>query len=197
MDEIFTGIVLGLGVCVPIGPVNILIINYATKSFKNAFALGLGATSADVLYLAFLQFGLLNFIQNDIFLNTLSIFGCLFLTYMAFLMLKSNSKIDKPCKINNESVLKSYIKGITLNLLNPYVILFWLSVAVVLNGFKNPSYVFVGLIGIIVCWVFSLSFFVYRYMSFFSTKVIFFINIISAVILEYFAVMLILKRFVF
>ncbi|MCW1633430.1 LysE family transporter, partial [Campylobacter jejuni] len=52
-----SGVFLGFGVSVPFGPVNILILTYALKAFKNSIAVGLGAFSIDMLYLFLLQFG--------------------------------------------------------------------------------------------------------------------------------------------
>ena len=40
---------MGLGVSVPIGPVNVLIMSYALRSYTKALCLGLGAMSADML----------------------------------------------------------------------------------------------------------------------------------------------------
>ncbi|KDA37842.1 lysine transporter LysE, partial [Campylobacter jejuni K5] len=130
-DSFLSGVFLGFGVSVPFGPVNILILTYALKVFKNSIAVGLGAFSIDMLYLFLLQFGLLNFLDNVIFMRFLAIFGFCFLTYMAYLMLKKKNEdlhLDQH-KDFKESLLKSYVKGIILNGSNPYVIGFWLSAA--------------------------------------------------------------------
>lgn len=65
-DSFLSGVFLGFGVSVPFGPINILILTYALKAFKNSIAVGLGAFSVDLLYLLLLQFGLLNFLDNVI-----------------------------------------------------------------------------------------------------------------------------------
>ncbi|MCR2095221.1 LysE family transporter, partial [Campylobacter upsaliensis] len=52
------GVLLGIGVAVPFGPVNLLILSYALSSFKKAFFLGLGALVADAFYLLLLSFGI-------------------------------------------------------------------------------------------------------------------------------------------
>lgn len=91
-DSFLSGVFLGFGVSVPFGPVNILILTYALKAFKNSIAVGLGAFSIDMLYLFLLQFGLLNFLDNVIFMRFLAIFGFCFLTYMAYLMLRKKKE---------------------------------------------------------------------------------------------------------
>ncbi|HEB9324417.1 TPA: LysE family transporter [Campylobacter jejuni] len=196
-DSFLSGVFLGFGVSVPFGPVNILILTYALKAFKNSIAVGLGAFSIDMLYLFLLQFGLLNFLDNVIFMRSLAIFGFCFLTYMAYLMLrKKKESLNLEHKEFKESLFKSYIKGTFLNGLNPFVIGFWLSVAGIAIKESHPNAMVIGLIVAILSWNFALSFFVARYKDFFSARIIKFINIISALIIEYFAINLLYKTFI-
>ncbi|EMF3129161.1 LysE family translocator [Campylobacter jejuni] len=196
-DSFLSGVFLGFGVSVPFGPVNILILTYALKAFKNSIAVGLGAFSIDMLYLFLLQFGLLNFLDNVIFMRSLAIFGFCFLTYMAYLMLrKKKESLNLEHKEFKESLLKSYIKGAFLNGSNPFVIGFWLSAASVVLSSDHAYLMTLGLIVAIFSWIFALSFFVARYKDFFSARIIKFINIISALIIEYFAINLLYKTFI-
>jgi len=194
-ESFLNGILLGFGVSVPFGPVNILILSYALSSFKNAFCIGLGALFADVIYLSLLQFGLLNFLNNPLFYKILALFGFCFLSYMAFTLIKT-----KVNKLNFEvqtiqNPFKSFLKGMLLNLSNPYVIGFWLSVAGVSSTYSSPFLLCFGLILSIFIWIFSLSFFVRNFSHFFGVKTLSFINIFSALIVEYFALSLIYKNF--
>ncbi|EAH5484233.1 lysine transporter LysE [Campylobacter coli] len=197
-DSFLNGLFLGFGVSVPFGPINILILTYALKAFKNSIAVGLGAFSVDLLYLLLLQFGLLNFLDNVIFMRALAIFGFCFLSYMAYLMLKKKNEdlhLDQH-KDFKESLLKSYIKGIILNGSNPYVIGFWLSATgIVLNNQHTYSTI-VGLVVAILFWIGTLAFVVAKYSYLFSAKVIRIINIVSALIIEYFALSLLYKTFI-
>ncbi|HFP7457837.1 TPA: LysE family translocator [Campylobacter jejuni] len=195
-DSFLSGVFLGFGVSVPFGPVNILILTYALKAFKNSIAVGLGAFSIDMLYLFLLQFGLLNFLDNVIFMRSLAIFGFCFLTYMAYLMLrKKKESLNLEHKEFKESLLKSYIKGAFLNGSNPFVIGFWLSVASVVLNSDHAYLMTLGLVVAILFWVSALAFVVARYSHIFSAKVVFIINIISAIIIEYFALNLLYKTF--
>ena len=65
--SLLDGILLGIGVAVPFGPVNLLILSYALSSFKKAFFLGLGALVADAFYLLLLSFGILHFLNQTFF----------------------------------------------------------------------------------------------------------------------------------
>ncbi|EAL3219136.1 lysine transporter LysE [Campylobacter coli] len=196
-DSFLSGVFLGFGVSVPFGPVNILILTYALKAFKNSIAVGLGAFSIDMLYLFLLQFGLLNFLGNVIFMRALAIFGFCFLTYMAYLMLrKKKESLNLEHKEFKESLLKSYIKGIILNGSNPYVIGFWLSATGIVLSNQHAYSTILGLVVAILFWIGALAFVVAKYSYLFSAKVIRIINIVSALIIEYFALSLLYKTFI-
>ncbi|EAH9814320.1 lysine transporter LysE [Campylobacter coli] len=196
-DSFLSGVFLGFGVSVPFGPVNILILTYALKAFKNSIAVGLGAFSIDMLYLFLLQFGLLNFLDNVIFMRSLAIFGFCFLTYMAYLMLrKKKESLNLEHKEFKESLLKSYIKGIILNGSNPYVIGFWLSATGIVLSNQHAYSTILGLVVAILFWIGALAFVVAKYSYLFSAKVIRIINIVSALIIEYFALSLLYKTFI-
>lgn len=197
-DSFLNGLFLGFGVSVPFGPINILILTYALKAFKNSIAVGLGAFSVDLLYLLLLQFGLLNFLDNVIFMRALAIFGFCFLSYMAYLMLKKKNEdlhLDQH-KDFKESLLKSYIKGIILNGSNPYVIGFWLSATGIVLNNQHAYSTIAGLVVAILFWIGTLAFIVAKYSYLFSAKVIRIINIVSALIIEYFALSLLYKTFI-
>ncbi|EAH9363470.1 lysine transporter LysE [Campylobacter coli] len=196
-DSFLSGVFLGFGVSVPFGPVNILILTYALKAFKNSIAVGLGAFSMDMLYLFLLQFGLLNFLDNVIFMRFLAIFGFCFLTYMAYLMLrKKKESLNLEHKEFKESLLKSYVKGIILNGSNPYVIGFWLSATGIVLSNQHAYSTILGLVVAILFWIGALAFVVAKYSYLFSAKVIRIINIVSALIIEYFALSLLYKTFI-
>ncbi|HEC1873604.1 TPA: LysE family transporter [Campylobacter jejuni] len=195
-DSLLNGMILGFGVSVPFGPVNILILTYALRVFKNSLAVGLGAFSVDMLYFFLLKFGLIGFLDNAIFMKILAVFGFVFLSYMAFLMLvKKNKDLNLKNVEFKENLFKSCLKGVFLNGLNPFVIGFWLSVAGIAIKESHPNAMLIGLIVAILSWIFALSFFVARYKDFFSARIIKFINIISALIIEYFAINLLYKTF--
>lgn len=196
MIEIFlSGVLLGMAVAVPFGPVNILILNTALKSFKNALLVGFGAFCADMILLIFISFGVLSFVNNEIFHKILAVFGFLFLSYMVFLMLKSKNKNLNSEAIDKIHPLKSFGKGLFLNLTNPYVIGFWISASGLSLQSENSLLLLCGLIAFILFWVFILAFFISNFKSFVKEKHIFYVNIFSAIVLEYFALSLLYKTF--
>ena len=75
MNAFLQGLLLGFSAAVPIGPVNVMIMSAAINSFRSAFAIGLGAMSADVAYLLLLAFGGLGYLQGEIIEKIIGAFG--------------------------------------------------------------------------------------------------------------------------
>ena len=75
INSILQGFFLGLGAAVPIGPINIIIMDRALRNYKSAVATGAGALSADIFYLVLILLGLITFFNNPILLEILGIFG--------------------------------------------------------------------------------------------------------------------------
>lgn len=61
---------------------------------------------------------------------------------------------------------------------------------------KNSFALLFGLVGFIVFWIFTLSFFVSKFKALVKDKHIFYINLFSAFILEYFALSMLYKAFI-
>lgn len=115
---------MGLGAAVPLGPINILIMNEAVKKYKNGVMIGLGAMSSDIMYLFLIIFGLIAFFNQPYILNSLSLFGGAFLIYLAYAIFKNrDAKIGKPKEnIKDSSVIKLYAKGFVLTAINPIIL---------------------------------------------------------------------------
>lgn len=193
INSILQGFIFGLGAAVPIGPVNILIMDRAIRNYKSAVAIGAGALSADILYLVLILFGLMTFFNNPIFLDILGIFGSAFLLFIAYEIFKGrNKKLEKASlQIDNKTLLKSYIEGFFLTLLNPYTIAFWISVASFTNSSEEVDYfIIVGMIGAILIWIICMPYLVHRSKHKISNKVSYYIAVLSSLILAGFAVSL-------
>jgi len=67
------GFLLGMGAAIPLGPINILLMNTALRDYKSAVTIGFGALSADTVYLTMLL------LINLIILSILGILGSTFL----------------------------------------------------------------------------------------------------------------------
>lgn len=196
MQEILSGIIFGIGVSVPIGPVNILIMSYALKSYKKAFFLGLGAMGADALYLTLLSFGILKFLNSPTGFKILAVFGAIFLTYMAILILKNSKSNIKMQKTDSFSLFGIFVKGFLINLSNPYVIAFWLSSAAVLS-YMGGNFVLTlfGLITGIFLWISLFPLVIFKACKVIGEKIANLFSYISAFILIFFSIILIFRTF--
>ena len=199
MEAFLKGVLLGLGVSVPIGPINVLIMSYALKSYTKALCLGLGAMSADAFFLLLSSFGVSKLINSPSVFKVLAVLGACFLLYMAWQIFKS-AKSEINAKNANTEELGShgaiYIKGLLLNLLNPYVIAFWLSVSTTTAKIGGSfGTVLFGLIIGIFSWISLFPLAIYKNRKFVSPKVAMWLAYASALILAGFALSLIYKTF--
>ncbi|MDD5359353.1 MAG: LysE family translocator [Sulfurovaceae bacterium] len=198
IDSFLQGFLLGLGAAVPIGPINILIMNQALKNYKNSVAIGFGAMSADITYIVVIFFGLLTFASDKSFMQSLGVLGTIFLFVMTYVIFKNrnNNLSTKEKSIKATKIYKFYLGGFFLTMLNPYTIGFWLSVSSYsLN--KNLDYVmtFLGLIFAILLWITMMPFFVHKSRHKISPKIAYYINLTSAVILLCFGISLVYSTF--
>ena len=197
MDSFITGILLGLGVAIPIGPLNILIMNYSLSSFGRGFALGLGAMSADILYFVLLSLGVLAVFDNTWIFKSIAIFGAIFLLYMAWACYKNASKML--AKISNtereESLLACYLKGLGLNSINPFIVGFWLSLSSVVASSANWMITALGVLLALFAWVLGLSFATSLARRIISAKAARIFSYVSAVLMLFFTAFLIYNTF--
>jgi len=193
ITSLISGLLLGLGAAVPLGPINILIMSNALKSYKGAVAIGAGAMSADIIYFFLTFYASLKVSQNPIIFKTIAIFGSLFLLYIAWQIFKNrNAHIEKQeQEVNKKELLKNYTKGLSLTLLNPYTIGFWLSISTTIAAKNlNPTFTIVGIILAITMWITLMPLFINRSKHLFSQKVAKVFSIFSASVMLYFAITL-------
>ncbi len=187
------GVMLGFGASVPIGPVNILIMSHALKSYKQAFVLGFGAMSADVVYLFLMTLGLLQVFQIPMVKQSLAIFGFFFLLVIAIMLLRGG---EKRLKLNENvktaSMFATFMKGFLLTMLNPYTVGFWLSIAslAATKSGLNMIYLLCGLVSSILVWISLMPYFVWKNKSFVSEKTARYFSITAGIILIFFAFVL-------
>ena len=197
MDSFITGILLGLGVAIPIGPLNILIMNYSLSFFGRGFALGMGAMSADILYFVLLSLGVLVVFDNPWIFKSIAIFGAIFLLYMAWACYKNASKML--AKISNtergESLLACYLKGLGLNSINPFIVGFWLSLSSVVVSSANWMIAALGVLLALFAWVLGLSILTSLARRIISAKVARIFSYVSAVLMLFFTAFLIYNTF--
>ena len=200
INSLFQGFIFGLGAAVPIGPINILIMDRALQNYKSAVAIGAGALSADITYLVLILLGLVTFFNHPLVLDFLSIFGSAFLLFIAYMIFKSrNKELNKTnTSIDGKTLLKSYLGGFFLTLLNPYTIAFWLSVATFTSNSNEEIdyFIIVGMICAILIWITSMPYLVHKSKHKISNKLSHYIAIFSSIVLAGFSLSLFVSSFI-
>ena len=200
MDSFIQGLMLGYGVALPIGPLMILIIQYSLRGFKYGLSLGLGAMSADLIFFALLSFGILKFAQNDLVLKILGGFGACFLLYLAYTIFKSAHKIQvngaNNAKNGAQNVLKGFIKGFLLNGINPFVLIFWLSVSSFVATTKSASLAMLGVVIGIFSTIFAVALSVSHFGRAMSVRTARLITQGSALLVAFFALLMAYNTFI-
>lgn len=196
MESFIKGALFGYGASIPIGPINILIVAYALRSFKLGFAIGAGAMLTDAIYLLLSHLGVSVFLkQNALFMEILSIFGASFLFYIAFITARGANKILEFNVASKQSLMRCFLQGVWINALNPFIIAFWISVSSFTNSVQNQFLSLAGLIFSITTWIIFLPLIVAKSRKIISPKVAAVFAYVSAMFLAVFALLIIYEQF--
>jgi threonine/homoserine/homoserine lactone efflux protein len=145
------GIVLGLYAAVLPGPFQALLLSQILKNgWKRTLPLGLIplVTDGPVMLTLFLLLAQL----PDWFTVGLRIFGGLFILYLAWDAFRSSKETTGSTAAQDENPTRKsgFLKGFTMNLLNPNVYIFWgtIGVPTILSGWEiKPAYGMAFIIG--------------------------------------------------
>lgn len=196
MESFIKGALFGYGASIPIGPINILIVAYALRSFKLGFAIGAGAMLTDAIYLLLSHLGVSVFLkQNALFMEILSIFGASFLFYIAFITARGANKILEFNVASKQSLMRCFLQGVWINAINPFIIAFWISVSAFTNSVQNQFLSLAGLIFSITTWIIFLPLIVAKSRKIISPKVAAVFAYVSAMFLAVFALLIIYEQF--
>lgn len=121
---------LGLSLAAPVGPVNAAQIDRGMKGgFFHAWLFGLGAVTADVLYMALIYFGVAQFLTAPFLKTFLWLFGFFVLTYTGIESLVKAKEVSLMREgKGKEAYRKSFFSGLVISLSNPLSIMFWLGI---------------------------------------------------------------------
>lgn len=165
---VVAGVALGLSLAVPPGPVNAIIaVQSSSKSAKRGFLVGLGAMTADSVFLVITYF-VGQFIAFNgpvrIAFYAVSCVLMLFLAYVTYRSLHSVGSIlnkDEGAKgkggmLGRKTANLPYFTGLTMGLTNPMQITWWLSVGLSLIASIGLA-IIVGFFAGILIWISSFS----------------------------------------
>ncbi len=151
LHDLLFGLVLGWGVAIPIGPMNIEIMRRNLRfGTRYGIAFGSGTCSADLTYLILLSLGALPFLHYPVVFNIISICGAFVLAWFAwgaFKMKPLNAELNVSPDILKRFAGKDFVQGYLMTITSPFTILFWASVSsqiVALSEINPHAWVFTG-----------------------------------------------------
>ncbi len=193
MHIFLTGILLGLGVAIPIGPINIEQMRRTLAfGFWSGITIGIGATCVDILYIVLLMTGTLFFLTNVIILKVIGFLGALLLAWFGYSCFKKQPHISTK-NLVPQSLFRTFCVGYLMNLLSPFPILFWASISsqVIAMSMGKINHLILAALGVVVgtmAWNIFLTTVLHRTRHLLSEKAMRWFNITGGIILIAFAI---------
>ncbi len=155
-ETLLQAYLIGWAVAAPIGPVNLEIIRRGlSHRIAAGFLTGLGATTADLLYVLATGFGLAPFLGNSLFLRISFVVGGVFLLWLGGGALREgycrwrapSSDVAKSLESTATRVPlhRHWMVGLGMTLSNPMTIVFWATLPSLL--FRNVGPSSAGIVG--------------------------------------------------
>jgi threonine/homoserine/homoserine lactone efflux protein len=129
--NVFVGyIFLGLSLSAPLGPINAAQLDKGLRGgFLHAWAVGLGAVAADIIYMLLVYFGMIHLLDAPFVKAFLWLFGFFVLIYTGVESIRNAGSIPSAqMRGSGVPLSKSFISGFLMSLFNPLSILFWLGI---------------------------------------------------------------------
>ena len=130
MMILLKGLIIGLSIAAPVGPIGILCIRRTlNQGRRHGFISGAGAATADALYGTVAAFGLT--IVSQFLIDQrgwIQLVGGLFLVYLGIQSMRSHPNNSSNSVANSESLSASYLSTFFLTITNPMTILSFVGV---------------------------------------------------------------------
>src|SRR6267143_6059963 len=137
---ILAGTGIGLSLAAPPGPVNAIIASHTvTRSWRAGFLVGLGATTADTIFLVVAFLARTAVAGIEPYVPFIALLGAGVMVYFAWGSIRSWRRTEEILEPKPDEHAKSYVTGLSVNLTSPYPILWWLTVGLVLINQLGPA----------------------------------------------------------
>jgi threonine/homoserine/homoserine lactone efflux protein len=204
IEMLLKGIILGLVVSMPPGPIGIVLINRTIKrGLLSGFFSGLGLATADTLLAVLAGLGftvIISFIKEERFIITI-IAGLVIIGVGLKVFLSDPVKDIRNREKSEKSLWRDFYSVFVLSISNPYTIFIFVAFfsGVHITGNVRPELlpfclipgVFVGAIS----WWFILSYFFSRFKKNFRLRVIVRINKVAGIVIIFIGVIVLLSVF--
>ena len=192
IDIIYKGILIGILVSAPMGPIGLLCVQRTlNKGQWHGFFSGVGAACSDLLYAGIVCLGMgfvVDFIENN--RDVLQIIGSVFLLVFGIYTFRSNpsKQLHKP-KDQVNSISQDIISSFFLTLSNPLIIFIYIVLFSRFNFISHTEKLFSMLLGLLfifagaLSWWFLITFFVGKLRKIINMRGLWLINKIVGIVI--------------
>ncbi len=150
---VLAGMGIGLSLGAPPGPVNAIIASQTvTRSWRAGFLVGVGATTADTIFLAIAFLARTAVASIGPYVPFIALPGAGVMVYFAWNAVRSWRQAQEILESKPDEHTKSYMTGLSVNITSPYPILWWLTAGLVLINQLGPA-VLVGFFAGLLLWI--------------------------------------------
>lgn len=188
LDIIYKGLIIGLCVSIPVGPIAVLCIQRTLNRGKyHGFATGLGAATSDLVYASLAAFSLsfiINFVEKNQFI--IEIIGVVIVCIFGYFITRNNpvKNISTP-DTKKESYFQDFATSFGLTITNPLIIFLFITFFAkfkFIDADSSWQQVVVGLLFIIIgasLWWFFLTSIVSLFREKFNVRGLWLVNKIA------------------
>jgi threonine/homoserine/homoserine lactone efflux protein len=204
IEILLKGIILGLAVSMPPGPIGIVLINRTIKrGWLSGFFSGLGMASADTLLAILAGLGftfIISFIKEERFILTI-VAAIIIIGVGLKVFLSDPVKEFRNREKENKSLWRDYYSVFVISISNPYTIFIFVAFfsGVHIKGVVRPEIVPFFLIpGVLIgtiAWWFFLSYFVSRFKEKIRLRMIVRINKVAGIVIILIGIIVLLSVF--
>lgn len=199
LDLIIKGVIVGVVVSAPLGPVGVLCIQRTlNKGRWYGFVTGLGAALSDIIYALITGYGMsfvVDFIENQQNMFYLQLIGSVMLLVFGIYTFRSNPvNIIRPVSANKGTLIHNFVTAFFVTLSNPLIIFLFIGL------FARFSFVlpeariyeqgvgYLAIVGGALLWWFVITWLVNKLRSQFDLRGIWILNRIIGVVVMIFSV---------
>ncbi|HUX59583.1 MAG TPA: LysE family transporter [Bacteroidales bacterium] len=204
IEILLKGVILGLAVSMPLGPIGIVLINRTIKrGILSGFFSGLGLATADTLLAILAGLGftfIIGFIKEERFI--LSLIAGVVIVLVGIKIFSSNPVKDfRNREKANKSLFRDYYSVFVLSITNPYTILIFVAFFSGIHAPGNirpelvPFFLIPGVFIGTITWWFFLSYFISRFKKKIRLRGIVRINMVSGIAIIVLGIIILLSVF--
>jgi threonine/homoserine/homoserine lactone efflux protein len=144
MDAVLKGLISGITISVLIGPIFIALVDITiSKGWRSSLFFVLGIIVSDLLLIASLNqlLQVFPFIEYKVYIGAL---GGIVLLAFGIITFFSSASLEHTDIRNIKTYFGAFLKGVTINILNPFVVLWWVGIHTTLISFGYSNVEKVG-----------------------------------------------------